>query len=81
MHKVALQSLGMSPDLACDDPSIPASKVSNITTDSANVMQSTTDYLTQDYSLFKDMTFSPCSVHWLNLVLQDMVSKHPSFGS
>jgi hypothetical protein len=40
MHKAALQALGLSPDLAPDDGSLPVSKVSNITTDSASVMES-----------------------------------------
>jgi hypothetical protein len=77
MHKSALLALGMSSELAIDDDSIPLSKVSNITTDSAAVMQSTADHLTRDYRLFKDMTFTPCSVHWLNLALKDMVCTLP----
>lgn len=73
IHKSALEALGLSTDLAPDDDSVPQSKVSNITTDSAAVMASTADILTSEYRIFKDMTWTPCSSHHLNLVLQDQV--------
>jgi hypothetical protein len=69
MHMSALKALGLSPD----DSSIPLSKVSNITTDSASTMVSTGDILSKDYRLFLNMTWTPCSSHALNLVLQDQI--------
>lgn len=73
MHKAALQDLGLSPDLAPDDESLPLSKVSNITTDSASVMCCTADIISGQYRMFKDMAWTPCNSHHLNLILQDQV--------
>jgi hypothetical protein len=78
MHKATLKALDIPPDLPIDDPSIPLSKVSNLTTDSAAVMQSTADIRCRDYRLFKDTTWTPCSVHFLNLALQDQVGRPSS---
>ena len=69
VHKIVLESLGYNPHLDPDDPSLPVGKVCNMTSDTTNVMPSAAKLLSSDYTLFKDMEWTPCSCHSLNLFL------------
>lgn len=69
-----LQCLGLDTSLPRDHPSIPAGKVANLTTDTANVMPATAREL-RKYKLFTGLTWTPCSCHVLNLFLLNQVEK------
>jgi hypothetical protein len=75
IHRVVLDGMGLSPNLAADDSSIPEGKVANLTTDTASVMSKAADILSKNYRLFKNMAWTPCSCHVLNLFLVDQ-EKH-----
>lgn len=71
IHKAVCSALGLNESTDADDVSLPLGKVANMTTDTASVMSATAKLLSERYRLFKDMAWTPCSCHVLNLFLTD----------
>jgi hypothetical protein len=75
INQLVLEGLGLSRTSA---DSIPVSKVANMTTDTASVMSKAASILAQQYPLFKNMKWTPCSCHVLNLFLVEQEKQFPS---
>jgi hypothetical protein len=71
IHAQLLSALGLDPDLDKYSPEIPVGKVCNMTSDTTALMPAIGRVLQEEYPLCKDMTWTPCLPHMLNLYIGD----------
>jgi hypothetical protein len=71
IHHSICDALGLPDTAAADDKQLAIGIVANMTTDTATVMPKTAKILSENYRMFRGLSWTPCSCHVLNLFLVD----------